>query len=276
MRQTTNLVSNLLSTVLAAVLVFTACPIGAFGMDLFHADSGAASNTPDDAGMRNGATMIRTLSAKANKNTADEKTSADGTKANAARSSKKGAADKRIPIYNIKSASYPYAREVMHHVDLAKKWGAKAAKGNVTCIWAYRQALAAIHFDTLLREIEKSQNSANAQGMKDTNPAGYAIDEQIVYLRFDISHKEQSASVVFDKSGEVIDVSTTGGDAFNCWDFHDGTLLSHTGGFSNGDVKEPKVMGTWDEDERLSAQKELLDEVYEQRDLLQVDSMIDV
>ena len=281
MRQVTIFTSSLLSAVLAIGLTLAACPIRAFGMGVHHVDSGTASCALINAGMRNSAITMRATSAQANKNTAGAKSSSASTKENAARSPKKGTDDERIPVYNIKSATYPYAREVTHHIDLAKKWGTKASEGNVTCIWAYHQALATIHFDTLLREIEKSQDSksqdsANAKGMMDANPAGYAIDGQVAYLRFDISHKEQSVSVVFDKSGEVMEVSTVGGDAFDSWDFHEGTLLSHTGGFSNGEVKEPQAMGPWDEDERLSKQKELLDEVYVQRDLLQADSMIDV
>ena len=237
--------SSVLSTVLAATLAFAACPTGAFGPGLKGPKP--ASVVSQTAGNKSEGTI----------SLAKKKTSND-----------------RITTLNIQTKSHPDARSVIHHIEMAKKWGPKASEGSMTCIWAYSSSLCAIRIDQMIREVGASKESPS--GTKDTKNIGYAIDGCVVCVRFDYAQAEKTVTAIFDDEGKLICVRDIGGDAYNDWDFHDDTLLSHTGGYSTEELMEPQAIGAWDENDRLSKQKELLDLAYKYRDLLQTDKMIDV
>ena len=208
-------------------------------------------------------------SAKTSANSVASATStASDSSASAASSPKEDTDDGLIDVYNLVGKAAESADWIPMRLVYTKEWGDAAAEGDVASAWAYTQAIERIELEDLMGQMVRWPYGAHSEPV-----AGYAIDGQVVYANFGNVEGELWMSGIFDKDGKVVYLRECGNDSYGCYAFYNDVLISYTGGEGSIRVRKPKVIGEWDEDERLAEQESLLDLAYSNFAKLRVDDM---
>ena len=232
-------------------------------------DDSAGANVDSSAGA---SPNSKASSSAMSANTASSNaTSGVSASASIASSPKEKADDGLIDVYNLVGGAASSAEWIPRRVIYAEEWGDAAAEGDAASAWAYTQAIERIELEDLVGQMVRWPYGAHSEPV-----AGYAVDGQIVYANFGNVEGEVWMSGIFDKDGKVVYLRRCGNGSYGCYAFKDDVLISYAGGEGAIRVDRPKLIGEWDDGERLALQESLLDVAYSNFAKLRVDDMINV